>query len=1216
MADVIKKPDISEKDPAGNLTSSLEKAEKQAIRTEKAIQKLLIADQKLISQRKSPTNIKEVKALNTVIKSSEKNVKDLNTARKKTIAIDKELQQARKIEIAQVKQQVKETKAIEQALIKFQKEQKKTRKATVDNANEFKRLTKRTNNAQDRFKRLAAQYGISSKQAIAAGKSFRRLDDRLRAINNSARDGRRDVGRYGLALQKVRGALSTGLGAIGITAGIAGLGRVVGNTIGIFSGFQKSNSKLQAVLNATKEDMDDLKAESKAFGATTSFTASEVVDLQTELAKLGFPTQDIIDMTGSTLAAAEAMGSGLGAQAALTGSTLKAFGLAASEAGRVNDVLAKATTSSALDFEKLNASMSTIAPVAASFGFSLEGTVALLGNLSDAGFDASSAATATRNILLNLADANSKLGKSLKEPVTDLPSLVKGLKQLKSEGIDLGEALELTDKRSVAAFSTFLEGTDSVLELNEALEEAGGTAQKMADIQLDNLAGSVTILNSAWEGFILSLEDGEGKFSNILRTIVDVTTELLSMATGTAKAADELDEAGQRIRNIANNIVILAKVLGSVIAGFVAYRIVLRSISIATKIYTAVTNALKVAQVALKGGLKGATKAMKGLNLATKANIFAAIATLVLAAVAAFFIFRDAANEAADAQRNLNQARLDALEAQKSIEARIKILTKLNKAALITLLADIEATKEKVKADERLTQQLLKREEQEESLARLRKGAIDDDKDAQLALRAGLITETQLLNLRGDISSAIAVGIIQTKDLVKAQEEEIKQSEVNIRQTQKELDLLEEERIIVQARLDFLNREGDLNKKGAKDAKDLIQLKQEEIKARREIVATTTAELAIKNEELRNLGLQLKILQELGIEKDKSIDRNKKEAESLAVLQAIRQAELDGLIAVNERLLNNDNLTAEERVVILEKLFELRKSAIEEAAAFELENEKLTAEERELIAVELHNSLADLEGERVDAVKNANALILESEKELQSQREALADARISTAKNVADILSNIAGEDEKRQKQIQDLQKALAVSEILINLRREVSGIREGNAGKEGSTALNAAQILQARTAALAGVASVLSAYDGVDDTGSGGNLDSKGGFWMKGHPHEQMLSHANRKEVADPKTGKLRTRRELMDKVHIADNLAMSPHAFKQMEVGQIVQPKDVDFKILTEGLSKQTKELKQAFEAGQTTYKVNWNSHGEAVVNEMKGNISKRTTHKRSRL
>lgn len=69
--------------------------------------------------------------------------------------------------------------------------------------------------------------------------------------------------------------------------------------------------------------------------------------------------------------------------------------------------------------------------VAKAFNFQIEDTLALLGKLADAGFDASMSATATRNILLNLADGNGKLAKALGEPVKTLPELVVGLKKLK-----------------------------------------------------------------------------------------------------------------------------------------------------------------------------------------------------------------------------------------------------------------------------------------------------------------------------------------------------------------------------------------------------------------------------------------------------------------------------------------------------------------------------------------------------------------------------------------------------------------------------------------------------------------------------------------------------------------------------------------------------------------------------------------------------------------
>ena len=65
-------------------------------------------------------------------------------------------------------------------------------------------------------------------------------------------------------------------------------------------------------------------------------------------------------------------------------------------------------------------------------------------------------ATATRNILLNLADGSGKLAKALGGSVNTLPELVAGLKKLREQGVDLNTTLELTDKRSVAAFNAFL----------------------------------------------------------------------------------------------------------------------------------------------------------------------------------------------------------------------------------------------------------------------------------------------------------------------------------------------------------------------------------------------------------------------------------------------------------------------------------------------------------------------------------------------------------------------------------------------------------------------------------------------------------------------------------------------------------------------------------------------------------------------------------------
>lgn len=222
--------------------------------------------------------------------------------------------------------------------------------------------------------------------------------------------------------------------------------------------FEKANSNLAAVLGTTKANIKDLTDEARRLGATTSYTASQVTQLQTELAKLGFSKGDIISMEEGVLKFAQSVGTDLGSAAAFAGASMRIFGIEAQNVEGMLASLAIGTTKSALSFDYLQRAMATIGPVANSFGFSIEETIALLGQLANAGFDSSTAATATRNILLNLADANGKLATALGAPVNNLDSLVAGLNKLTAEGVDLAGVLELTDKRSVAAFSKFMQG--------------------------------------------------------------------------------------------------------------------------------------------------------------------------------------------------------------------------------------------------------------------------------------------------------------------------------------------------------------------------------------------------------------------------------------------------------------------------------------------------------------------------------------------------------------------------------------------------------------------------------------------------------------------------------------------------------------------------------------------------------------------------------------
>lgn len=325
------------------------------------------------------------------------------------------------------------------------------------------------------------------------------------------------------------GLYEVSLGVSNMIKGFVGAQAVIGvfqRLIGLFKSgirsvidFEAENSKLAAILGTTSRNIKDLTTDAQRLGAATKYTAAQATSLQIELAKLGFSRNEILQATEYVLKFAQATGAELPEAAALAGAALRMFNADTSETERYVSAMAVATTKSALSFSYLQTAMPIVGPVAKAFNFQIEDTLALLGKLADAGFDASMSATATRNILLNLADGSGKLAQALGKPVKTLPELVDGLKKLKEQGIDLNSTLELTDKRSVAAFNAFLTAADKIVPLREQITGVDKELGDMADTMGDNVQGAIYGLSSAWEAFVLSIIKSQGTIKKVIDSI-------------------------------------------------------------------------------------------------------------------------------------------------------------------------------------------------------------------------------------------------------------------------------------------------------------------------------------------------------------------------------------------------------------------------------------------------------------------------------------------------------------------------------------------------------------------------------------------------------------------------------------------------------------------------------------------------------------------------
>ena len=586
------------------------------------------------------------------------------------------------------------------------------------------------------LKRLKGELNKTSKALYP--ERYRELENEIRRVEKAHAEATRSTRGFLaslLSLDKIATSIKgffMGLGMVIMTQVIGAFKQLTN----IIQDFERANSKLASVLGTTIDGVSRLTDQAKYLGRTTTATASQVTGLQTELAKLGF-TQDVIEkLTPSVLKFAKAVDTDLSSAAAFAGAAMRMFNKDADQAEAVMASFAVATTKSALDFHKLEASLSTVGPVANAFGFSLEETTALLGQLSNAGFDASSAATATRNILLNLADANGDLAKALGGPVTNLDELVNGLNKLNAEGVDLAKALELTDKRSVAAFSTFLNGSDSILALRDSITDCTGDFQQMAATMADNAAGSFAGFQSAVEGLILKFFD----FREALKTLYEWGTDIVNWI---GEIVDAFSPMGTMIGWAATTVGALVSALGTlvgwitklftqtaagrmilngVVAALVAYKVATLLASNATKTFISnIANAIK-AIIAKTAAVYSAAKADGAAAVATRlwnaalmANPIILIISLLAMAVAAIMGYNSAmddATEKTDAwteaskeaakqygeQKGKIQALIMVAENENlSLERRKKAVAELNRI-IPNYNAQIDATTGKYKA--------------------------------------------------------------------------------------------------------------------------------------------------------------------------------------------------------------------------------------------------------------------------------------------------------------------------------------------------------------------------------------------------------------------------------------------------------------------------------------------------------------------------------------
>ena len=344
------------------------------------------------------------------------------------------------------------------------------------------------------------------------------------------------VGQFQSELNRVSGDFKkVGGGALAMgTATAVGIGSAVKTA----ADFEKGMSRVGALSGATEKELAMMTEEAMRLGSTTSFSATQASEGFQKLAMAGFSAEDSTASLGAVLNMAAAGQIELGTAADIASNMMSAFGIEAKNASNVSDVLTKTFTSSNTTLEGLGNTMKYVAPVAASVGWTIEDMAAAAGKMGDAGIDSSQAGTMLRGAITRLIKPTGEAAGIMEEYGIEVENADGTMKSLPDILENMNESFsDLTDTQKAAAMATIFgqEAVSGMLTLmddpaglrnfTKELENAGGTAEKIAAEQLDNLSGSLIEFFSALEGAQIIIGN---VFIPILTALVDVLTAVLT----------------------------------------------------------------------------------------------------------------------------------------------------------------------------------------------------------------------------------------------------------------------------------------------------------------------------------------------------------------------------------------------------------------------------------------------------------------------------------------------------------------------------------------------------------------------------------------------------------------------------------------------------------------------------------------------------------------
>lgn len=340
------------------------------------------------------------------------------------------------------------------------------------------------------------------------------------------------------------------------------VGFVIRNVVNAFVQFERQMNVVGALTGAVGQRFKILEDQAKALGATTVFSARQAAEAQTFFARAGFEVEEIFKALPATLNLAAAAQLDLGTSSSIVIGVLKGLKIPVEDLAKANDVLVKAFTSSNLSLVALGESFKFVGPLAVGVGLEFEEVTSILAALADANITGSMAGTTLRATIASLISPSAQAAKVLRDlgvqattsggkirPLTDI------LFELQEAGITGGQVFEVFGRRAATGVLALTANIPRLKELQKALADAGGTADRVAKRQLAGLSGALVRLRSATEGAKISI--GEA----LAPTIVNAAKAFLDFALQITLAVKAITQVSVEMSGAADSGTGLGKTL-------------------------------------------------------------------------------------------------------------------------------------------------------------------------------------------------------------------------------------------------------------------------------------------------------------------------------------------------------------------------------------------------------------------------------------------------------------------------------------------------------------------------------------------------------------------------------------------------------------------------------------------------------------------------------